>query len=114
MSKRNKRVSLLANIEINRVKVNPSRVTYTSAMYDVPEFYEDLEFKCVDCGDYAVWWANDQKWWHETKGNPLERVAVRCKKCRDLIKEKKQAQKDHMSEMANKEPHPHEKFFKNT
>lgn len=94
--------------------MNPLRVTHTSTLYDIPEYYEDLEFKCVDCGNYLVWWANDQKWWYETKGNPLERIAVRCKKCRGGIKDKKRAQKEHMEAMAAKEPHPNEKFFKNT
>ena len=112
MPKRKKRVSLLADIEINRVKVNSANVTHTSTMYDIPEYYVDLEFKCGDCGVYSVWWANDQKWWHEIKGNPLEKVAIRCKKCRDFIKEKKQVQKEHMAKVASKDPHPYEKFFK--
>lgn len=114
MPKRKNRVSLLADIEVHRVKVNPSRVTHTSTLYNIPEYYEDLEFRCVDCGEYSIWRANDQKWWYETKGNPLERIAVRCKQCRAVIREQKKAQKEHMEKMASKKTHPNETFFKNT
>lgn len=109
-----KRVSLLEGVDIQRRPVNSKLVTSVSAFPFFPEFYEDSEFKCKDCGNYSIWSAEDQKWWHETMKKPLEIIAVRCTACRQNRRSEKALQKEHMREMAKKAPHPNETFFKNT
>lgn len=111
MTKRKKRVSLLEGKEIQRLISNPEKIKSVSAIPSIPAFYEDTEFRCQDCGDYAIWTAKDQKWWHETMGKPIEQVAIRCLTCRKVKREEKRLQKEHMTEMANREPHPNEAFF---
>jgi hypothetical protein len=77
-----------------------------------PLFYVDKPFKCRECGTLEVWTAKQQKWWYEIAKGTIETTAVHCKACRLEIKRKNQEQKEHMKEMANKKPHPHEEFFK--
>lgn len=101
-------------MELNRLPVNKDKVNYLSTMYEIPSFYIDYEFNCKDCGSKEIWTAQDQKWWHEEKEQPLEIIAVRCIECRKKVKQDKQEQKQHMEEMAKKSPHPNEAFFKNT
>jgi hypothetical protein len=50
--------------------------------YDPPQFYEDREFSCVDCGEREVWTAEQQKWWFETAKGPIYSGAIRCRDCR--------------------------------
>ena len=83
-------------------------------MVKFPLFYIDKPFKCRECETIEVWTAKQQKWWYEIAKGTIETTAVYCKACRLEKKRKKQEQKEHMKEMANKKPHPNEKFFKNT
>lgn len=46
-----------------------------------------------------------------SQGN-FESTAVRCRACRNKIKSAKDDQKKHMEEMANREVHPNESFFR--
>jgi Probable zinc-ribbon domain len=46
------------------------------------DFFEDIEFRCQDCGAEQVWTAADQKWWFEVAGGSLYSRAVRCAACR--------------------------------
>ena len=107
-------ISLLEGVDVQRRPVNSELVTTVSGYTNVPEFYVDSEFKCKDCGEYAIWTAEDQKWWHETMKKPLEIIAVRCSACRKNLKKEKDLQKKHMEEMARKAPHPNDSFFKKT
>ena len=55
---------------------------------------------------------NNKKWWYETAKGHIDSTAIRCRRCRKIIKEQKLEQKKHMEEMAQRVPHPNEAFFK--
>jgi len=78
----------------------------------LPEYYMDKEFICRDCGSNELWTATQQKWWYEVAKGSIYSNAVRCRSCREKVKEAKERQKKHMEEMALKKPHPNEAFFK--
>ena len=78
----------------------------------LPLFYVDKAYTCVDCGSHEIWTAKQQKWWYETAKGHIDSTAIRCRRCRKIIKEQKLEQKKHMEEMAQRVPHPNEAFFK--
>ncbi len=80
----------------------------------LPEFYVDKAFICQDCGSNELWTAKQQKWWYEIAKGDINSTAIRCLRCRHRIQADKEEQKRHMEEKARKEPHPNEKFFRNT
>ena len=80
--------------------------------YGIPEYYVDVPFRCRDCGSDEIWTAKQQKWWYEVVLGDINSTAVRCRRCRKIARDKKDAQKAHMIEMANREPHPNEQFFR--
>ncbi|EGV27503.1 hypothetical protein ThidrDRAFT_4684 [Thiorhodococcus drewsii AZ1] len=96
------------------VPVNQAEVHYHSMFFDIPLFYLDKEFVCKDCGAKEIWTAKQQKWWYEIAKGALETTAVRCSACRKKIREEKERQKKHMREMAERDPHKNEAFFKKT
>ncbi len=53
-------------------------------------FYEDVAFRCVDCGAEGIWTAARQKWWYETARGGVWTVARRCAPCRARERERKQ------------------------
>lgn len=46
-------------------------------------FYEDLKFKCRDCGKREIWTAEQQQWWYEVAKGPVQSTAIRCRICRE-------------------------------
>ncbi|MEM7577579.1 MAG: zinc-ribbon domain containing protein [Planctomycetota bacterium] len=69
--------------------------------YDLlPEWYEDLEFRCVDCGATETWTAAQQKWWYEAVKAHIHSRAIRCSRCRKRRRDEREAQRQHMSKMA--------------
>jgi putative zinc ribbon protein len=46
-------------------------------------YYQDLAFRCVDCGAEGVWTAERQKWWYEVVKGEVFTTARRCAACRD-------------------------------
>ena len=97
------------------VKANKEMLVTVSMpeMVKFPLFYIDKPFKCKECGTVKIWTAKHQKWWYEIIKGSIETTAVLCKSCRLKKKQEKLDKKEHMKEMANKKPHPNEKFFKN-
>jgi hypothetical protein len=53
----------------------------TPATMPVTHYY-DLDKVCRDCGLRFIFFAEDQKYWYEELGFPLEADAVRCQPCR--------------------------------
>ena len=53
----------------------------------VPLLYEDRGFTCVDCGREEVWTAEQQKWWYETAKGYVFSKAIRCRACREALRE---------------------------
>jgi hypothetical protein len=69
-----------------KVRVNPEKLRPTNS-YGTPEFvrreyYEDLPFRCMDCGKGEVWTATQQKWWYEVAQGDVWTTAIRCRTCR--------------------------------
>jgi hypothetical protein len=52
-------------------------------------FYADQPFFCKDCGRMEIWTAEQQRWWYEEMGGPVETTAVRCRACRIRERERK-------------------------
>jgi len=94
------------------VRSNPSKLKHNHTLDPLPLFYIDREYQCKDCGSHEIWTAKQQKWWYETAKGHIDSCAVRCRRCRSIIKKQKVEQQARMKEMAEKEPHPNEAFFK--
>lgn len=104
--------SSLTKIPRHAVKAEHTELIHNNTWSPFPLFYLDKEFTCVDCGSYEIWTAKQQKWWYETAKGHIDSIAVRCRRCRNVIKKQKDEQKTHMEEMAQRVPHPNEAFFK--
>ncbi len=59
-------------------------------------FYVDVAFKCSDCGSDEVWTAKQQKWFYEIAKGSLHATAVRCRDCRNRLKDLKELQRQQM------------------
>ena len=101
--KKEKKLEQLNTIPEGAILVNPAELSPNHSYRSPPVYYIDQEFICRDCGSNELWTATQQKWWYD---------AVRCRSCREKVKEEKERQKKHMEEMALKKPHPNEAFFK--
>ena len=73
----------------NRIAVEASKLNMGNTYDSAPEFYYDLDFKCIDCGSSETWTAAAQKWWYEDVGAYFFSTANRCRKCRELERERK-------------------------
>ncbi|MDC0948586.1 zinc-ribbon domain containing protein [Gammaproteobacteria bacterium] len=51
---------------------------------EIPEYYLDKAFTCVDCGSEEVWTGKQQKWWYEVAKGSICTTAVRCRPCRKI------------------------------
>lgn len=61
-------------------------------------FYVDVAFKCCDCGNDEVWTAKQQKWFYEEAKGSLHATAVRCRDCRNRLKDQKELQRQQMQD----------------
>lgn len=66
--------------------VDPSRLRPCNS-YGEPDFvrrgyYEDMPFRCIDCGAEEVWTAEQQRWWYEEAKGYVYSTARRCRACR--------------------------------
>ncbi len=84
-----------------RIKADLSKQTPNNS-YSPPQYYEDVSFKCRDCGTECVWTAEQQWLWYEEWGGSVQSTAIRCRACRQQKRRKKIEQKKHMQEMALK------------
>jgi len=96
----------------NAVNANHSELQHNNTYGALPLFYVDRAFCCRDCGTDELWTAKNQKWWYEIAKGPIDSIAIHCSACRKIIQAKKRQQKQHMREMAEREPHPNEAFFR--
>lgn len=95
------------------VEADHSELLHNNTYGLLPYFYVDIVYVCQDCGSKELWTAKQQKWWYEIAKGHIDSAAIRCRRCRDIIKENKERQKKHMEEIALKKPRPNEAFFKN-
>jgi hypothetical protein len=105
---RNKKLEYLG---YGRVKADPTKLTHINSYGGLPYFYEGRDFKCRDCGAEKIWTAKQQKFYYEECKGHIDARAVRCKSCRNNIKQDKTEQWAHMLEMNNKFVHPNDLFF---
>jgi hypothetical protein len=70
--------------------------------YSPKLFYEDASFTCRDCGVKSVWTAEQQRLWYEEWKGPIQSIAIRCRACRQRLRQTKTEQKQHMREMEQK------------
>lgn len=110
--KKEKKLEQLNTIPEGAILVNPAELSPNHSYRSPPVYYIDQEFICRDCGSNELWTATQQKWWYEVAKGSIYSDAVRCRSCREKVKEEKERQKKHMEEMALKKPHPNEAFFK--
>ena len=85
----------------HRIKADLSRHAPNNS-YSPPLHYEDVSFKCRDCGAECVWTAEQQQLWYEEWGGPIQSTAVRCRACRQRVRREKAGQKKRMTELALK------------
>ena len=105
----------IANMpQVGAIQADHKQLEHVNTYGFLPNFYVDKPFVCRDCGAKEIWTAKQQKWWYEVAKGHIDSTAVRCRRCREIIKREKAKQKQHMEKMANKTPHPNEAFFKNT
>ena len=61
--------------------------------FDLPLYYLDRKFICTDCGSNELWKAEQQKWWYEEAKGHIDSTAIRCRDCRNKLKDQKQSKK---------------------
>jgi predicted RNA-binding Zn-ribbon protein involved in translation (DUF1610 family) len=88
------------------IEANVELLSENNNSYFLPLFYIDRPFTCRDCGSKEIWTAKQQKWWYEVVLGDINSIAVRCRSCRRKLRAEKEAQKEHMAEMAQRKPHP--------
>ncbi len=96
------------------VKADESELSHNNTYGPLPKFYMDVPFICIGCGAPEIWTAKSQRWFYEVAKGSIFATASRCQVCRKRRREAKEAQRNHMEEMARKEPHPNEQFFRST
>ncbi len=83
--------------------VDRSKVRSASVMPEIPDYYQNKSFECIDCSKEEVWTAQQQKRWHEEQGGAIESTAIRCRDCRAKERQRKAAaRKVHLEGLARK------------
>ena len=75
-------------------------------------WYQDQSRVCTGCGTPFVFTKEQQQAWYEEYRIPIYVYASRCESCRRELRRLKDAQRQHMEDMARRPPHPHESFFR--
>lgn len=73
----------------NRIPANLAAQAKNNS-YSPPEYYDDIRFKCVECGTEEVWTAKQQQWWYEVAKGPIFSTATRCRACRNNLRDSHQ------------------------
>lgn len=67
-------------------------------------YYLDRPFVCRDCGAAQLWRASQQQWWYEVAKGEVNSVAVRCRRCRRLERERQaEARRVQLAGLARKQ-----------
>lgn len=69
------------------VLADASKLAHINTYGDLPRWYQDYPFICLDCGAAQTWTAEQQKWYYEEAKGHLWAVAVRCRPCRQRRKQ---------------------------
>jgi hypothetical protein len=75
--------------------------------YERPICYRPLDFHCVDCRKPQRWEVQDQRWYYEEVGAFFFSTAIRCRPCRKLVEQQKEAarQRSRPATPEGKTPH---------
>ena len=68
------------------VLADVGKLSHINTYGDLPRWYKDYVFTCIDCGARETWTAEQQKWYYEEAKGHISAVAVRCGSCRKLRK----------------------------
>ncbi len=74
-----------ALVDFNALTANNS---YGTSQFVKRGFYLPLPFICRDCGVEEIWAAKQQKLWYEKWQGPQHSMAVRCRACRKIKRER--------------------------
>jgi hypothetical protein len=77
------------NKSAQRLPVDETKLNMGNTYSSPPAYYYDIEFKCKDCGTLEIWTAKQQKWWYEEAGGYFFSGAIRCRRCRENERERK-------------------------
>jgi len=88
--------SAVPGIPPGAVEADTSRQVPNNSYNLPPTFYIVIAFKCCDCGSEEVWTAEQQKWFYEVAKGTLYATAVRCRDCRNRMKDQKAIQRQQM------------------
>lgn len=69
-----------------RIRANPAAQAENNS-WNPPQYYEDVRFRCVDCETDEVWTAEQQQWWYEVAKGPIFSTAIRCRACREKLRD---------------------------
>jgi hypothetical protein len=62
--------------------------------YAPPTYYENIDFKCADCGRRSTWSALQQKQYYEEWKKPIYGTSKYCRECRQRRTEDKRVQQE--------------------
>ncbi len=81
-------------VRVNYAALEKKTPLYPSAIFYIQSgWYRDYPFNCADCGKLEVWTDTQQKWWYEVAKGGILTLATRCRACRKIHREKKEAQR---------------------
>ena len=101
----------ISGTSFGKIRADHEQLKHINTYGLLPDFYQSILFKCRDCDSDEIWTAQQQKWYYEVAKGHIDAKAVRCRKCRDILKNTKKLQKQHMQAMAEIVPHSNEVFF---
>ena len=106
------RLKISEQLVYGRLKADHVKLTHINSYGGLPDYYDEIEFRCRDCGIYEIWTASQQKFYFEECKGHTSAIAVNCKSCRNKRKQAIKAQQEYMLEMKNKPVHPNALFFR--
>lgn len=72
-----------AKSEPHQILADRSRLSHINTCGELPKYYVEKQFTCVDCGSREVWTARSQKWYYEVAKGHISATAIRCRPCRE-------------------------------
>lgn len=108
----NNRINYLNNLGYGRLSSDHTKLNHINTYAGLPDYYEGRDFTCIECGVEEIWTAKQQKIYYEECKGHIDARAIRCKFCRNVLKQAKKEQLTQMQKVKNIRTHPNEIFFK--
>ena len=106
------RLNNLQQMVYGRLKADHSKLGHINSYGGLPDYYDEIEFRCRVCGVFEIWTASQQKFYFEECKGHTSALAVCCKACRNKRKLAIKEQQEYMLKMNNKPVHPNVLFFR--